>query len=65
MKVEPRCSEVNESSLVRESVFDDDVESGCRVTCRDAAVKTGLSERRTSRRKTYSNIRGFSFVIVE
>ena len=62
----PRCSEINESSLVRESGLDVEVdEDSCeRVTWREAAVNTGLSDRRTSRRNMYSNMRGLSVDMV-
>lgn len=64
VKEVPRCSDINESSLVRESVWEGDDESCERVTWREAAVNTGLSDRRASRRSMYSSMRGLSLDMV-
>lgn len=57
MKEAPRCSGL----LAREAASAEECES---AACLDAAVNIGLSERRASRRRIYSKIRGFSVDMV-
>lgn len=52
------CSEVSEASQLRLSAFGGDFDDLGAFNCCAAAWKIGLSERRTSRRRMYSRMRG-------